>query len=209
MKEITLESLPPCFEKWCAKFDDLWDNKGKKIGFRCYLAGLNLHLYTFANPRAGDENFARSFDSLQNIYRVANSEDIVPTLPLPSLAFVSMGFLARKLNFEHVGIPLVFTTQKGTVQDNHIIPVYKEALWASKLKETGLNVEKIAMTDPNKSRELSGTGKSNNGNYKFIIKPPAVLSSSPTEVIPQTGGDTTEVTIFSGHDGFEQALPWS
>ena len=40
MKEISLESLPPCFEKWCAKFDDLWDNKGKKKGFRCYLAGL-------------------------------------------------------------------------------------------------------------------------------------------------------------------------
>ena len=40
MKEISLESLPPCFEKWCAKFDNLWDNKGKKKGFRCYLAGL-------------------------------------------------------------------------------------------------------------------------------------------------------------------------
>ena len=40
MKEISLESLPPCFEKWCLKFDDLWENKGKKTGFRCYLAGL-------------------------------------------------------------------------------------------------------------------------------------------------------------------------
>ncbi len=40
MKEISLESLPPCFEKWCLKFDNLWENKGKKTGFRCYLAGL-------------------------------------------------------------------------------------------------------------------------------------------------------------------------
>ncbi|MGK7934440.1 MAG: IS701 family transposase [Xenococcaceae cyanobacterium] len=40
MKEISLESLPPCFEKWCLKFDDLWENKAKKTGFRCYLAGL-------------------------------------------------------------------------------------------------------------------------------------------------------------------------
>ncbi len=40
MKEISLESLPPCFEKWCLKFEDLWDNKAKKKGFRCYLAGL-------------------------------------------------------------------------------------------------------------------------------------------------------------------------
>ena len=40
MKEISLESLPPCFEKWCLKLEDLWDNKAKKKGFRCYLAGL-------------------------------------------------------------------------------------------------------------------------------------------------------------------------
>ena len=40
MKEITLEALPPCFEKWCVKFDDLWQTKGQKKGFRYYLAGL-------------------------------------------------------------------------------------------------------------------------------------------------------------------------
>ena len=32
--------MPPCFEKWCAKFDDLWKTKGQKKGFRYYLAGL-------------------------------------------------------------------------------------------------------------------------------------------------------------------------
>lgn len=32
--------MPPCFEKWCAKFDDLWQNQGQKKGFRYYLAGL-------------------------------------------------------------------------------------------------------------------------------------------------------------------------
>jgi len=40
MKEITLSAMPPCFEKWCAKFDDLWQNQGQKKGFRYYLAGL-------------------------------------------------------------------------------------------------------------------------------------------------------------------------
>ena len=40
MKEITLSAMPPCFEKWCAKFDDLWKNQGQKKGFRYYLAGL-------------------------------------------------------------------------------------------------------------------------------------------------------------------------
>lgn len=32
--------MPPCFEKWCAKFDDLWKTQGQKKGFRYYLAGL-------------------------------------------------------------------------------------------------------------------------------------------------------------------------
>ncbi len=40
MKETTLSAMPPCFEKWCAKFDDLWQNQGQKKGFRYYLAGL-------------------------------------------------------------------------------------------------------------------------------------------------------------------------
>ena len=40
MKEISLEALPPCFEKWCAKFDNLFQYKGQKNGFRYYLAGL-------------------------------------------------------------------------------------------------------------------------------------------------------------------------
>jgi hypothetical protein len=37
MKETTLSAMPPCFEKWCAKFDDLWQNQGQKKGFRYYL----------------------------------------------------------------------------------------------------------------------------------------------------------------------------
>ena len=40
MKETNLSSMPPCFEKWCVKFDDLFANKGQKKGFRCYLPGL-------------------------------------------------------------------------------------------------------------------------------------------------------------------------
>ena len=40
MKETNLCAMPPCFEKWCVKFDDLFKTKGQKKGFRCYLAGL-------------------------------------------------------------------------------------------------------------------------------------------------------------------------
>lgn len=40
MRETILSALPPCFEKWCQKFDDLFKTKGQKKGFRYYLAGL-------------------------------------------------------------------------------------------------------------------------------------------------------------------------
>ena len=40
MRETILSALPPCFEKWCHKFDDLFKTKGQKKGFRHYLGGL-------------------------------------------------------------------------------------------------------------------------------------------------------------------------
>jgi hypothetical protein len=32
--------MPPCFEKWCQKFDDCFRTKAQKNGFRHYLGGL-------------------------------------------------------------------------------------------------------------------------------------------------------------------------
>jgi len=40
MKERSIEAMPPCFEKWCARFDDLFRTKAEKREFRHYLAGL-------------------------------------------------------------------------------------------------------------------------------------------------------------------------
>jgi len=40
MKERSIEAMPPCFEKWCARFDDLFRTKPEKREFRHYLAGL-------------------------------------------------------------------------------------------------------------------------------------------------------------------------
>ncbi|MCL2928094.1 MAG: hypothetical protein O4861_24820 [Trichodesmium sp. St16_bin4-tuft] len=40
MKETTLSALPPSFERWSQKFEDLWKSKGQKKGFRYDLAGL-------------------------------------------------------------------------------------------------------------------------------------------------------------------------
>jgi len=40
MKERSIEAMPPCFEKWSARFDDLFRTKAEKREFRHYLAGL-------------------------------------------------------------------------------------------------------------------------------------------------------------------------
>ncbi len=40
MKETTPAAMPPCFDRWCQKFDDLLKNKTQKREFRHYLGGL-------------------------------------------------------------------------------------------------------------------------------------------------------------------------
>ena len=40
MRETTPAAMPPCFEKWCQRFDDCFKTKAQKTGFRNYLGGL-------------------------------------------------------------------------------------------------------------------------------------------------------------------------
>ncbi|BAZ33604.1 transposase (plasmid) [Cylindrospermum sp. NIES-4074] len=40
MKETTPAAMPPCFEKWCSRFDDVFTHKAQKREFRHYLGGL-------------------------------------------------------------------------------------------------------------------------------------------------------------------------
>ena len=40
MKETTPSAMPPCFEKWCSRFDDVFNHQARKQGFRHYLGGL-------------------------------------------------------------------------------------------------------------------------------------------------------------------------
>ncbi|MCP6761972.1 MAG: IS701 family transposase [Fischerella sp. CENA71] len=40
MKETTPAAMPPCFERWCQKFDDVFTHKAQKREFRHYLGGL-------------------------------------------------------------------------------------------------------------------------------------------------------------------------
>ncbi|WP_407887529.1 lipase family protein [Scytonema sp. NUACC26] len=100
----------------------------------------NPILYTFASPRVGDQTFAKHFETLE-CYRIANSEDVVPKIPIPSLLLVSgrvpgksgtaslaTGLLGKFSNYQHIGIPIHFTAQTGNISDNHTIPIYLKAL---------------------------------------------------------------------------------
>ncbi|MFN9619442.1 MAG: lipase family protein [Synechococcaceae cyanobacterium] len=102
-------------------------------------------LYAFANPRAGDAQFFQQFVDL-DCFRIANSEDIVPTLPLASIDMTSasatditseslrktrlsrLSALLPELDYHHIGDPIYFTLHEGAIADNHIIPAYKKAL---------------------------------------------------------------------------------
>jgi hypothetical protein len=40
MKETTPAAMPPCFDKWCQRFDDIFGHQAQKREFRNYLGEL-------------------------------------------------------------------------------------------------------------------------------------------------------------------------
>ncbi|MGK7931239.1 MAG: lipase family protein [Microcystaceae cyanobacterium] len=162
--------------------------------FICKNKNINpnhISLCTMAQPRVGDENFAQFFQNTEMLetYRIVNSEDIVPVLPPASfvlaiaenipligqlLKFIQ-DKLSRTTNFEHNGLPYYFSKQKGNLIDNHTIPIYKEALWESKLNQLlnnnhpNISVQSITMkTDNLTDRE--------NANLEAFLKDNEELS---------------------------------
>ncbi|MBS3028211.1 MAG: lipase family protein [Dolichospermum sp. DET50] len=113
----------------------------------------DLELYTFASPRTGNIEFATEFLS-RKIYswRIFNTEDIVPYLPLATLNLKTEAFGLQKfgekfvanilekvfnlpesimgsdLTFQHIGIPIAITFQLGNIPDNHNLDKYLEIL---------------------------------------------------------------------------------
>jgi len=117
-------------------------------GALAHLAAADIYIqqkvapisYTLAAPRTGDPSFAVACEraGLQT-WRIFNTEDIVPTLPLstPTLAPMDLGLnetpteMLLKLLlhhaaaardgwlYQHVKVPIAVTFQKGTIADNH------------------------------------------------------------------------------------------
>jgi hypothetical protein len=85
----------------------------------------DAQVYNFACPRVGDKDFAQAYDALPKTktYRVVNTSDLVPSLPLPvSVPLIPSG------NYTHVGIPIDFTYQGGSLASNHATSIYINAL---------------------------------------------------------------------------------
>ncbi len=58
MKETTPAAMPPCFDRWCKKFDDLLRTKAQKREYRNYLGGLlgeseRKNIYQMARDAVG------------------------------------------------------------------------------------------------------------------------------------------------------------
>ena len=71
--------------------------------------------YNLAGPRSCDPTFATFLNTgSAHIYRIVNSCDLVPAVP-PS---VFLG-LTEKVLYEHVGYPVTYTAQYGSVAGNH------------------------------------------------------------------------------------------
>jgi triacylglycerol lipase len=99
-------------------------------------------MYSFAGPRVGDLDFAAQFNRRVGVaWWVVNTEDIVTTVPIatpdlfssesPHTPFGMMLMLAKKLNYEHVGTPVSFTTHNGSIGGNHAMQTYINALKVS------------------------------------------------------------------------------
>jgi hypothetical protein len=99
--------------------------------------GKTVSMYNFASPRTGDPAFADKFNAtITGSWRIANTEDIVTTVPLSTLIFASpklntfhaiLALAGREgltLNFEHVGVPINFTWLKGSIAENHSTMTY-------------------------------------------------------------------------------------
>ena len=93
-------------------------------------------LYTYGSPRVGDDRFVKAFNRrfAEKSYRVANTSDIVTSIPLPApIAGIVGGY------FSHVDTPVDLTIQKEDLEENHSMRTYLSALRDSRKRKSFLH----------------------------------------------------------------------
>lgn len=86
-------------------------------------------VYLFGSPRVGNSEFVKSynFEFGKRTYRVANTSDIVTSIPLPIPMLGPVGGY-----FSHVDTPVDFTRQDEDIVKNHRMETYLEELRGAK-----------------------------------------------------------------------------
>jgi triacylglycerol lipase len=82
-------------------------------------------LYNFGCPRVGDNDFVTAYNALpsQKTFRIANSSDLVTSIPLPvPMLLVPSGY------YSHADVPVGFNIQKNDIGLNHSMDTYVTAL---------------------------------------------------------------------------------
>lgn len=95
-------------------------------GIDLYQRGYNNIVFNFASPRVGDKIFADLVDKSIKLYRVVNTADIVPTLPLASQPnYVDP---ENPLLYSHCGEMVSFENNWFSGINNHLMPSYIEGI---------------------------------------------------------------------------------
>jgi hypothetical protein len=61
MRETTSAAMPPCFDKWCKRFDDLFKTQAQKREFRHYLGGLLGESVDEVSPKGAQKHYPDGF----------------------------------------------------------------------------------------------------------------------------------------------------
>ena len=87
----------------------------------------NVTVYNFASPRVGDINFCKAIQTVNlSLYRIVNTEDIIPTLPMPVM--LNLENPDNPYIYKHCGTLISFSINWESVINNHLIPVYTKGL---------------------------------------------------------------------------------
>jgi hypothetical protein len=78
MKETTPAAMPPCFDRWCQKFDDIFGHLAQKREFRNYVGGLLGERRRWANKPLN--TFTDALEAFRTAISFRESEMVEPKL---------------------------------------------------------------------------------------------------------------------------------
>jgi triacylglycerol lipase len=96
------------------------------VGLDLSINNYHVVVYNYASPKVGDQAMCDIINNSITVFRVVNTEDIVPNLP----SSVSPNFtdISKPYIYAHCGVLKSFTDNWLSTLNNHLIPVYMKGL---------------------------------------------------------------------------------